>query len=370
MANQSGKARNVCFTIHITDDEDKADYKLEEHAEDIMQDEVPPKYLVFQVEETKDGGKHYQGYIELKNPRTYAGIKKLFKCQWMHIEARKGTAKQASDYCKKLESRVAGPWEYGELSGQGSRTDIHVAVDKIKSGVKMSEVAREHPVTYVRYHRGFQALDNQVNPVPKRDHAKMRFYIWCGEPGIGKSWWAAERFPDAFNAMDTPNGWMDGYAGQDTIIFDEFAGQFPYQQMLKLIDGQALQLQTKGGFTRILATNIVWLSNMHLDAIYGGLPTYTAIQRRIQEFSVKHNICWVHGQEPENHPFKRHQQEEKARAERDAELAALDDVPSPREDDGKKKKPFRLKTQREQEQDFYNSFWCQLAVCRRCGHSS
>lgn len=337
---RESRKRNYIFVIHVKPD---VPYEMENMVSEWLREEgCPIKYLVIQLEETKAHGLHYQGYVEFSEGQTMKQVKTLFKRNDVHLEPRAGSAQQAADYCKKEESRVKGPWEWGEMSQQGKRTDIHDAVDKIKKGVPLKQVAEEHSVTFVRCHKGFQALDAMINPAPERGHDNMRLIIWCGLPGCGKTWYVRDRYRDAYSAMDTSNGWFDGYSGQQTIVFDEFTGQFPLQLLFKLIDGQPMQLQVKGGFVKIRATTIIILSNLHLDTLYAGNPNRDAFERRIQEFSIRYNTCWVHGTEPPSHPLKEYRQ-------RQEELKALqageqvDEEPMPEEQEEEPEPRPRLK---------------------------
>ena len=92
------------------------------------------KYLVVGKEICPTTGKeHWQGYVELKNAKTFSAIKKLFKDNKLHLEERKGNALQASNYCKKDGKYI----EFGELSSQGVRSDLVALKDDILAGKKL-----------------------------------------------------------------------------------------------------------------------------------------------------------------------------------------------------------------------------------------
>lgn len=86
------------------------------------------KYYVIGKECGEQGTPHLQGYFEFTGGKRLSTIKKLLPR--IHIEKRKGTPKQASDYCKKEGNYV----EFGELSKQGERNDLNEIKDSIING--------------------------------------------------------------------------------------------------------------------------------------------------------------------------------------------------------------------------------------------
>ncbi len=92
--------RAVCFTLNNPSDPIPFDVEKME-------------YLVYQREVGVNGTPHFQGYCEFKTKKRLAAVKELLgnRC---HIERRFGTQEQAIRYAKKEDTRVAGPWEFGE----------------------------------------------------------------------------------------------------------------------------------------------------------------------------------------------------------------------------------------------------------------
>lgn len=80
---------NWCFTLNNYTDEEIVAIKA-----------IDYKYLVFGYEVGENGTPHLQGYIELTKRLRFGGVKKLFPPR-VHLEARRGTAEEAADYCKK-----------------------------------------------------------------------------------------------------------------------------------------------------------------------------------------------------------------------------------------------------------------------------
>lgn len=68
------------------------------------------------------GREHFQGYLSLTAPMRLSGVKAILKDDTAHLEVCKGTPKQSWDYCTKEDTRIDGPWTYGEApKGQGAR---------------------------------------------------------------------------------------------------------------------------------------------------------------------------------------------------------------------------------------------------------
>lgn len=122
---------------------------------------------MFQLERAPSSGQyHYQGYVRLTASRTISFFTKVFGAYKPHLEICKGNEKQNREYCTKEDSRVSGPWEYGEQAAPGKRNDILDAVSCMQS--KGLHVAiREHAAVFVRYHRGMEYVRRQLEEAPR-----------------------------------------------------------------------------------------------------------------------------------------------------------------------------------------------------------
>ena len=208
-------------------------------------------------------------------------MKRLFDDDSMHLEKRLGTAKQAIDYCRKEESRVDGPWEYGEHKGQGKRTDIDDCVSAITDGASWKEIIEECPSTFVRYHKGLEKVKFIMTESPKwRD---VEVFVYWGKPGTGKSRKVFENEEDVYRVQG--GKWWCGYDGQDAIVFDDFEGGIDYNKMLNYLDGYKLMLETKGGQTYALWTKVYITSNLAPEDWYLRVDGSAALMRRIKEIT-------------------------------------------------------------------------------------
>jgi len=82
------------------------------------------RYVCAQVEQCPTTGKeHVQGYLETPQKRSIPSLKKILNDVTVHVEVRRGSRDAARDYCRKEESRLWGPYEFGEwIGGQGTVT--------------------------------------------------------------------------------------------------------------------------------------------------------------------------------------------------------------------------------------------------------
>ncbi len=81
-------------------------------------------YVVGQLEKCPDTHRlHVQGFVQLPARMRFQQLVRLCRTG-VHLEIAKAP-KHAIEYCKKAESRVVGPWEFGTPpTFQGKRTDL------------------------------------------------------------------------------------------------------------------------------------------------------------------------------------------------------------------------------------------------------
>nr|WAE43107.1 MAG: replication associated protein [Cressdnaviricota sp.] len=147
-----------CFTINnpINDDFINMDYE----------------YLVYQNEVGENGGVfHIQGYICYINGKRLSTIKADFQriCgQNPHFETRKGTHEEAKNYCMKEDTRIDGPYEFGDdkdiilnNDDKGKRNDLIDIKEAIEKGMKWIDIQDKWFSQSIRYEKGIKAYINQ-----------------------------------------------------------------------------------------------------------------------------------------------------------------------------------------------------------------
>lgn len=226
------------------------------------------KVAVCQLE--KVNHEHLQGYVVFDSPVRLAHIKRIWPSA--HAEPCNGDHESCVRYCTKDESRLLGPWWFPDEPSvrglkQGRRSDLREISERIVAGASLEEIANDHPDSYVRYHRGFEALLYSVRRVPER--VKPLVILCQGGTGTGKSRWCKETLPDAY--WKPPGKWWNGYAGERMVVIDDFdTSDFPYRVLLRVLDRYPMQVETKGGFRHFSPEIIAITSSVDVDIWYPG----------------------------------------------------------------------------------------------------
>lgn len=250
-------------------------------------------YLIYQVEECPLTSKHHiQGYVIFKHPIRISNAQDKLRLGSIHLDIRKGTHQQAKDYCSKEDTQVVGPKSFGvEPVGQGRRTDLAIPAQEILAGKRIRDIANDHPVEYIKYHKGLNALRlTQLKPYV----GVKNVVIYYGTTGSGKTRAVMDEFKDnVFVWPDNDTKWADNYDGEECILFDEFDGNLPINFIKRITDRYICPMQVKGGMTTCASKNIYFTSQHHPSRWWGGFTCSdedrAAIKRRItriEEFTL------------------------------------------------------------------------------------
>lgn len=226
------------------------------------------------------GAPHLQGYVEWKSSKRWTTMHNIFKGR-AHWEARKGTAKQAADYCKKDGDFI----EHGTISNQGARNDINAAMELISNGVSEIDVFEQCPEVAMKYIKGMDRYRLLCQKRSTKGYNKKDVRVYWGDTGTGKTRSAMEEFPGAFKLTAGITGlWWDGYDGEECVVIDEFRGNnCPLSMLLTILDGYATQVSVKGGSRILNANTIIITSNIAPDCWYENADERSkdALMRRI-----------------------------------------------------------------------------------------
>lgn len=236
------------------------------------------QYIVGQCEVGKNGTAHIQCFIYYTNPR----VKPVKKYPRAWID--KAESFQASmKYCKKSETRIAGPFRKGEEPAQGKRSDLDELAKKVIEGATMDQMAQEHPGDFIKYSRGLIALQDQVTK--HRTEKPQVMWLW-GEAGTGKTRWVFDRWEREKIYVKDGTMWWNGYTQQEVILIDDFDGKWPYRDFLRLLDRNPYQGQTKGGFVKINSPVIIITCEFHPREVYGKMER---VEDGVNDFNKSDN---------------------------------------------------------------------------------
>lgn len=226
-----------CFTLN--------NYSQEEE-DHIWQLDV--KYLVFGHEEGENGTPHLQGYVEFNKKIRMAQAKKLLGDR-VHVEKRLGTAKQASDYCKKGGKDI---FEKGTMGGQGHRSDLD-RVRQLALEGGMRSVTETASYQQIRTAEIFLTYNESA-----RDFKPKVTWI-CGPSGAGKTRLAKEMCGEDDLYMKVGvNKWWNGYDAHENVIIDDFRPDtISFVNLLGILDRYEFRVETKGGMRQLLAKQII-----------------------------------------------------------------------------------------------------------------
>ncbi|AXH76494.1 MAG: putative viral replication protein [Cressdnaviricota sp.] len=248
------------------------------------------KYIVWQLEKGENGTEHLQGYLQLDQVRTFSVVKNISWLMRSHLEKAKGSLLQNKTYCSKEAGRLAGPWELGEPTQQGARSDVASYAEQIRDLKRpFGEILLENPELSLKYPTGSTMLRSACYAnIRGTGWVRPQILVYIGPTGCGKSARARLVDPNLYTlpVHDTGTPWCNGYDGQKTILLDDFYGGIKHSLALRLLDGYPLQMQTKGGFVTLNHEMIIITSNAPPEQWYKystQAPAF-ALLRRLYEF--------------------------------------------------------------------------------------
>lgn len=270
MSSTPAKIRNACFTLNNYTDTD---------IDNLRTLGVECKYLIAAREVGASGTPHLQGYLELETQMRFNALKD--KIPRAHLEARKGTAKQADDYCRKGEQSheewaaegTAGP-NYGvnvdiavvlgALGTQkpGRRTDLLEVVESVLEGANLRQLAENHPEQYIKFNKGIQDYRAKMT-APRSADTPKEIIVHYGPTGTNKTRTAVEAHPEAYLIGPEQGKWHDGYDQHTEVILEEFRAQFTFGYLLRYLDRYPMQVEYKGGLTPFKADTIIITAPNH-----------------------------------------------------------------------------------------------------------
>jgi len=245
------------------------------------------RYLISGKEVSSTGTPHLQCYVELERARRRVWLSKRFiGAGNIQMRYKNSKGSQCIAYCKK-GIMTHDQWvingtdhpnygidadfiEIGDAAkvdqAQGKRNDLAALCTMIADGCSMKEVAQADPPTFARNCKGLGLYKAHTLEIKSKFREFNVNYVY-GKTRLGKSFWVAEK-PNMYTKPIGKALWFDNYDQEETVCFEEFHGNFPLNDMLRLLDPIPLQVQTKGGHVLYQPNNVYLTSNMHPYTMY------------------------------------------------------------------------------------------------------
>ena len=131
---------------------------------------------------------------------------------------------------------------------------------------------------------GIKDLVQQVSS--PRDWKTAVFWLH-GAPGIGKSRLARDIThahavsQDDIYSKCGGTKWWDGYNGQSCVIWDEIEAEYPWNNLLQLLDRYPMKVEVKGSSAEMVAKLIIITSNFSPENLFGTKLNFLALKRRL-----------------------------------------------------------------------------------------
>lgn len=281
------RSRNVCFTAYGT----RPDFVR------LLDPEDWPHctYLVYQLEQCKRTGRlHLQGYAEFDSQMSFQTLHTYAGLETAHFEARRGTQKQAMDYCKKEDSHIDGPWMWGEPKHQGRRQELIAVAEDLAQGQPLHVVAKTHPAEFMQYPSGISKL--ALMHAAQRSEQTVCF-VFYGAGGTGKTTFAhklASYLGTRTYVLPAAKGsglYWDGYQQGDVVIIDEFKGnRMQPTEFNMLVDKVPHQVPIHGGTAEFNSRYIIITTNVSPLQWWPTLEYKRSLRRRIVLWPIFRNL--------------------------------------------------------------------------------
>lgn len=253
---------------------------------------------------------HTHIFIACSSPVRFSTIKRHFPNG--HLEQVRASCEENKSYIgksgdkwqndPKSDTSIKGTFEeWGEMpvERQGARSDLDFLYQLVKDGKSNFEILAENSDYLLRL-----TDIERVRQTVRAEEFRAKFremqvtYLW-GRTGAGKTRFIMERegYAAVYRVTEYEHP-FDGYAGQETLVLDEYRSQLKISELLNLLDGYPLELRCRYSNKTACFTTVYIISNLALFAQYPVIQyeqpeTWQALLRRIHrivEYKPKEGI--------------------------------------------------------------------------------
>lgn len=258
--------------------------------ENIKQIILSAKFGIAETEHCGDGEgtPHIQGYVYFDNAQTFNRVKTIIG-ERAHIEKAKGNPEQNYEYCSK-EGTVFVQIPMKKKEGKTNFIQMYIDMKTLSP----EEFEERYPKEmYLRREKVMQVMINNAMSHVANFDGKLPDKNWWifGEPGVGKSRWAASNgnYDEIFKKNF--NKWWDGYNLLQTkiVIIEDYPcapqGNVLVQHIKIWGDRYPFEGECKGSHLMIEPRRffLIVTSNYPIDVCFENEEDKKAIHRRFNE---------------------------------------------------------------------------------------
>lgn len=280
------QARNWVFTINnFTEEEENKVIDLANDGDVVR--------IIAEHEHLEQGTPHIQGYVSF-NRRVYRTEveRRLGGRAWLQVAM--GNWKQNVKYCSK-EDQIIVQENCDELLADEEKGNLNLEIVEKARTMDPWTFEDNFPMVWVKHRQQILnvMMDNALRNVENwnGDLKAKNYWIW-GEPGIGKSKWAANLMPVKHQYKKAINKWWDGYnlVIHKIVMLEDFPmnGQM-FAQHLKIWSDRYFFMAECKGSSMVVEPGRFFLiitSNFSIEQCFENPEDIRAIQRRFTEFQV------------------------------------------------------------------------------------
>lgn len=285
MERHSNRSRGWCFTIN--------NFSADE-LENVKEQILRAKYGIAETEHMGEGEgtPHIQGYIYFECQQTFNRVKILLG-ERAHIEPAKGSPQQNYEYCSKEGTVFI---ERPMPKNKGTPGFLEMYEDMKKSSPE--EFEQKYPKFWTFHRDKVMAImiDSAMKHVENYngDLTDKNIWIW-GEPGLGKSRWAALQGSYSEIFKKNFNKWWDGYNLISTkiVIMEDYpsvpSGNALVQHMKVWGDRYPFEAECKGSHLMVEPRRffLIITSNYPIERCFENEEDIRAIKRRFKQIEIK-----------------------------------------------------------------------------------
>lgn len=260
-----------------------------------------PLYYCMADETATTGTYHTHVYLFTHSPVRFSTLKN--RLPTAHIEKAYGSSRENRDYITKSgkwantdksETSVAGTFfEFGKLPTEAEEKSpvMQQLLHNVKDGMTNTEIVEQTPSMAFRIREIDVLRQTLLAEQYSVENRKLEVTYLYGSTGAGKTRGIYERHnPRSIyrvtNYRAARGISFDGYHGQDVLVFEEFSGQIPIEDMLNYLDIYPLSLPARYNDKTACYTTVYITSNLPLEKQYRSEQwdrpeTWRAFLRRI-----------------------------------------------------------------------------------------